>query len=134
MGGTGVVSIVLDADTSQVAAARRFVRRLLGDSVPADVASDLQLIASELFTNAVEHGVAPTVELAVESTDQYAGVVVTSGGTAGGVGPVVDWSVAAADAANGRGLGIVRRLSDEVIVERERDRFVVTARRSLGLI
>ena len=70
MGGTDVMSIVLDADTSQVAAARRFVRRLLGDSVPAQIANDLQLIASELFTNAVEYGGAPTVELAVESTEQ----------------------------------------------------------------
>jgi anti-sigma regulatory factor (Ser/Thr protein kinase) len=134
MGGTGLMSIVLDADTSQVAAARRFVRRLLGDSVPVDVASDLQLIASELFTNAVEHGGAPTVELVVESTDQYAGVVVASGGPAGGVRPVIDWAVADVDALNGRGLGIVRRLSDEVIVERQPGRFVVTARRSLRLV
>jgi len=131
MGGTGARSIVLDANTAQVAAARRFVRRLLADSVPLDISSDLQLVASELFTNAVEHGASATVEVAVESTPEFAGVSVVSVGPSGTVGPVIDWSVADSDAANGRGLGIVRKLSDELIVERDADHFAVTARRSL---
>jgi len=131
MGGTDARSLVLDANTSQVAYARRFVRRLLDGSVPAEIASDLQLVASELFTNAVEHGNAGTVEISIESTPEYVGVCVISGGPSPSVGPIIEWSVADADAINGRGLGIVRQLADELIVERGTDRFAVTARRSL---
>lgn len=131
MGGTDVTCIVLDADTSQVVYARRFVRRLLPDSVPAEIADDLQLVASELFTNAIEHGGATTVEVGVQATAEYAGVCVVSGGPAPAVGPAIDWTVAASDALDGRGLGIVRRLADELIVERDADHFSVTARRML---
>ena len=132
MGGTGDRSIVLDANTAQVAAARRFVRRLLGDSVPLQISSDLQLVASELFTNAVEHGASTTVEVAVESTPEFAGVSVVSVGPSLTVGPVIDWNVAESDAVGGRGLGIVRKLADELIVERDATHFSVTARRSLA--
>jgi anti-sigma regulatory factor (Ser/Thr protein kinase) len=130
MGGTAEMSIVLDASTSQVAHARRFVRQQLGTSVPNDVAADLQLVASELFTNAIEHGLGSVVEVAVESTPEFVGVSVASDGIAPDVGAVAGWSVAAADAPSGRGLGIVRALADELIVERADGRFVVTARRS----
>lgn len=132
MGGTSARSIVLDADTAQVATARRFVRRLLADSVPAEVSTDLQLVASELFTNAVEHGDNVTIELAVESTPEFAGVSVVSVGPSRDVGPVIDWDVAESDAIDGRGLGIVRKLADELIVERDAGHFSVTARRSLA--
>lgn len=126
------MSIVLDADTSQVAYARRFVRRLLADSTPDHVTNDLQLVTSELFTNAVEHGTAATVEISVESTPKFVGVRVVSEGPAPDVGPAIEWSVAESSAPDGRGLGIVRELADELIVERDGDRFAVTARRLLA--
>jgi anti-sigma regulatory factor (Ser/Thr protein kinase) len=132
MGGTTAQRIVLDADTAHVAVARRFVRRLLGESVPTEISSDLELVASELFTNAVEHGASATVEVCVESNAEFAGVSVVSVGPSASVGPVVDWNVAESDSINGRGLGIVRELADELIVERDADHFVVTARRSLA--
>jgi anti-sigma regulatory factor (Ser/Thr protein kinase) len=132
MGGPDARRIVLDADTAQVATARRFVRRLLADAVPAEVVDDLQLVTSELFTNAVEHGAAGTVEVVVESTPEFAGVSVVSGGPSSSVGPVIEWRVAGSASLNGRGLGIVRQLADELIVERDADHFAVTARCALA--
>ncbi len=129
MTGAHRATIVLGADAAEVSSARRFVRRELGDMVAPDVSGDLQLITSELFTNAVEHGVAPEVEVevVVESNDAVAEVTVRSLGPAD-VGPAAEWSGAEATSVTGRGLGIVRQLADELIVERSDDTFVVTAR------
>lgn len=123
-------TIVLDADTAQVAVARRFVRRSLDGQVPPEVSSDLQLIVSELFTNAVEHGDAEQVEVRLVVTSTEAGVTVDSRSPAHGVGPAETWEVADEESVTGRGLGIVRGLADAVQVERESGRFVVTASRT----
>lgn len=128
MTGARGASIVLDADAAEVASARRFVRRVLDGDVDPAVVGDLQLITSELFTNAVEHGAHGEVELSVECDGGTAEVTVRSIGPAD-VGPAVDWEIAEADSVTGRGLGIVRRLADELIVERNDGAFVVTARR-----
>jgi anti-sigma regulatory factor (Ser/Thr protein kinase) len=128
MTGARGASIVLDADAAEVASARRFVRRVLDGEVDAAVVGDLQLITSELFTNAIEHGAHDQVELAVECDGDTAEVTIRSHGPAD-VGPAVDWEVAEADSITGRGLGIVRHLADELIVERTAGTFVVTARR-----
>jgi anti-sigma regulatory factor (Ser/Thr protein kinase) len=127
MTGASRATIVLAAEAAEVSTARRFVRRELADGADACVLSDLQLIASELFTNAVEHGAHPEVEVIVEASDDTAEVTVRSGGPAD-VGPAVGWQVADAESITGRGLGIVRELADELIVERADDAFVVTAR------
>jgi anti-sigma regulatory factor (Ser/Thr protein kinase) len=119
--------IVLEADTSQIAYARRFIRGVLGDADPG-VLDDLQLIASELFTNAVEHGVDLTVRLCVETSGGFASVSVHSRGLHPGIGPTEHWAVAEPSATSGRGLGIVRRLADDVVVERIDDEVIVTAR------
>lgn len=128
MTGVNGTRMVLDADAAQVASARRFVRRALNGDVDAAVVDDLQLITSELLTNAIEHGSHHQVELSVDCHDGTAEVTVRSIGPAD-VGPAVDWEVADADSITGRGLGIVRHLADELIVERDGGAFVVTARR-----
>lgn len=122
-------TVVLEADTAQVAVARRFVRRAVGDTVPPDVASDLQLIVSELFTNAVQYGRSGSIEVTVEVTSDAAGVRVDSDGPATSVGPIETWEVADEEEITGRGLGIVRELADVVHVERRDGHFVVSARR-----
>jgi anti-sigma regulatory factor (Ser/Thr protein kinase) len=128
MNGLNGTRIVLDAVSAEVASARRFVRRALAGEVDPTVVGDLQLITSELFTNAIEHGLHHQVELSVDCHDGTAEVTVRSHGPAD-VGPATDWEVAHADSITGRGLGIVRHLADELIVERTSDSFVVTARR-----
>ncbi|MCB0966566.1 MAG: ATP-binding protein [Ilumatobacter sp.] len=127
MGERAATSIVLEADASQVAHARRFVRRTLTDADPA-VLDDIQLIVSELFTNAVEHGSADSVEVVLAVSGGIVSVTVDSRGPTPGVGPASEWAVADPEALNGRGLGIVRQLADELVVERNGDEFLVTAR------
>lgn len=127
MTGVHRATVVLAADAAEVAAARRFVRRELGDRAAADVAGDLQLITSELFTNAVEHGAGAQVEVVVEAAETSCAVTVRSVGPAD-VGPAADWAVAEASSVTGRGLGIVRELADDLVVERTDASFVVTAR------
>lgn len=128
--GADATTIVLEAEASQVAPARRFVRRMLAGSTDPATLSDLQLIVSELFTNAVEHGVDGTVRVVVHDTPGFVGVTVQSRGPAPAVGESSEWHVAAPTAISGRGLGIVRELADEVVVERIGDDLLVTARRS----
>lgn len=124
-------TIELEADTSQVAFARRFVRGVLADGVGADVLGDLQLIVSELFSNAVEHGDNTTVRVGVTQSDDFAAVSVRSDGSSHGVRPPDDWRVPDPEAITGRGLGIVREIADDVTVERDGDIVTITARCAL---
>jgi anti-sigma regulatory factor (Ser/Thr protein kinase) len=126
--GADATTIVLEAEASQVAPARRFVRRMLAESADATTLADLQLIVSELFTNAVEHGVDGTVRVVIHDRPDFVGVTVQSRGPAPGVGETSQWHVAEPAAISGRGLGIVRELADELVVERDGDQLLVTAR------
>lgn len=131
VGGKQASTLSLRASPAQVVAARRFVRRSLGDSIPAPVARDLQLIMSELFTNAVRFGTGPRVQVTVSRTAEFAGVSVDSRGRAPEVGSITEWRVAEPETIAGRGLGIVRQLADEIDVESGDDHFAVTARRQI---
>jgi len=130
MVGQGGSTLVFEAATGQVAMARRFVRTTVAGHVPDDVSADLQLIVSELFTNAVQYGRSATVTVTVEVGPDEAAVTVDSGGPAPDVGPVDTWRVADEEEITGRGLGIVRRLADVIRVVRDNDRFAVAARRT----
>ena len=130
MGERVATSITLEAATTQVAPARRFVRRTVGDA-DFSVVDDLQLIVSELFTNAVEHGSSEAIEVVVTQRPDCVSVTVDSRGPTPDVGPATDWHVAGAEALSGRGLGIVRELADDLVVERDGDAFVVTATKLL---
>lgn len=130
MVGQDGTTVVLEAATSQVAVARRFVRQALAGVVPDEVAADLQLIVSELFTNAVQYGSSDRVSVTVAIGPDEAGVTVDSGSPAPTVGPVDTWQVADEAEISGRGLGIVRRLADVVRVERDAHRFAVAAMRT----
>lgn len=113
---TDLAIIELPADVSRAGEARRLVRRASteADADPA-VVDDLQLIASELFTNAVEHGDGTVVTVRVVARDATIGVSVENVGRRA-VAPSEHWTVSAPDARSGRGLGIVRRLADAVDV------------------
>lgn len=126
MGERAATAITLEAAATQVAPARRFVRRTVEGADPS-VVDDLQLIVSELFTNAVEHGASDVIEVVVSQGPDRVSVTVDSRGPTPGVGPAADWRVADRDALSGRGLGIVRELADDLVVERDGDAFIVTA-------
>jgi anti-sigma regulatory factor (Ser/Thr protein kinase) len=131
--GPTAVSTDLTAEFVNVAAARRFVRANVAEfGMPPAVATDLELIASELVTNAIEHGAGHTVRITLDCRDGTAVLTVESAGPSPGVGPVREWEVADPTSIAGRGLGIVRRIADEVRVDQTSDRLAVTVRRHLG--
>jgi serine/threonine-protein kinase RsbW len=110
------------------------VDHLAQRGVPSTVIDDIELVTSELVTNAIVHprpragGSAIHVHLVLTDAVE---VVVTNDGSAGPIPPVDEWRPAPAVAPSGRGLGIVRRLCDHVTVEQRGGRAVITCRRRL---
>ena len=102
-----VMKCELEADLAEVGTARRFIRANLVD-VPPGLNADAQLVASELVTNAVEHGVGGPVVVALCRGDASIALTVESVGPAPDVGEVDEWQVAPVEEITGRGLGIVR--------------------------
>lgn len=123
---TSTRRVELDADLAQVATARRFVRAALDDVSPT-VNADAQLIASELVTNAVEHGRGTSVVIELQRRAAEIDVTVESEGPSPGVGAVEEWRVASVDEITGRGLGIIRNVAKRVAVRRVHGRLVITA-------
>jgi len=121
-----LMSVELAPVLAEVSTARRFVRASL-TGVSDAVASDAQLIASELVTNAIEHGVGGPVTMAVHLGDDVVSLTVESIGPAPNVGAVEEWRLAGVDEITGRGLGIVRAVADDVSVSRSPGRLVITA-------
>ncbi len=110
-------ALTLPTDPAQISVARRFVRQTVTEVLPPDVVADLQLIASELVSNTIEHGGAAEVVVTLEWTDANASVLVTTDARATDLGPVDSWTIAQVDEVSGRGLGIVRELADSVAIE-----------------
>jgi anti-sigma regulatory factor (Ser/Thr protein kinase) len=130
-----VLDLVVPARTDEVAVARHaVVEHLSRHGVSSVVVDDVELIASELITNAIVHPrpVPPdaAVLVHVEVSDQVV-MTVANVGSAGAIPPVKAWVPAAPEAAAGRGLAIVRRLCDDVAVEQRGDFAVVSCHRHL---
>ncbi len=119
--------LVMPADPSQIAPARRLVRTELAPMVPAALLDDLQLVASELVTNAIQHGASGPVTLTIAMDDERVAITVVSRGPSPAVGPVTNWTISEAPDVTGRGLGIVRRVADRVEVDQSADRLAITA-------
>lgn len=116
MAVTSELSTMVEADMAAVRTARQFVRSMLADHTTLEICNDLMLGTSELVTNAVEYGTGSAIQVTVRVADGRAAVTVTSAGGSDAIGSTTDWHVAGADARSGRGLGIVRAVSDEVSV------------------
>jgi anti-sigma regulatory factor (Ser/Thr protein kinase) len=135
--GAGAQSLDLEvqADPGQIGPARHAVVGHLADlGVPMMIIDDLELVTSELVTNAIVHphpnGRPNIVHVHVDVSDEIA-MSVTNIGSAAAIPPVDAWQPASPAAMSGRGLGIVRRLCDEVAVEQRGDLAVVRCWRHL---
>jgi len=124
--------IELEPAFENVATARRFVsERLDGVAPNSGIVDDFRLAASELVTNAVEHGNHEPVIVELAVNPDVVSLSVTSHSPYDHVAPVCDWTVADAEQITGRGLGIVRTLADDVSVSRGGGMLTITIERRL---
>lgn len=122
----------LAAELASAGAARRFVEGELREHVPPHALADLVLATSELVTNAIEHArTRPGVDVSVRLDAQKACVVVRSIGDHSGLAEAELWATSAPDVPSGRGLGIVRKICDEVAITRAGEVVEITIRRAL---
>ncbi|CNF82570.1 Histidine kinase-%2C DNA gyrase B-%2C and HSP90-like ATPase [Mycobacterium tuberculosis] len=104
-------ALTVDRDASSVALLRRYVDGAL--ELEGIDAEDLQLITSELGTNAVAHGAGERIRLLLTGNDEHVRVEVSDGG---GGEPVV--REAGLGAECGRGLMIVEAVAERWGVRR----------------
>jgi len=112
--------------------ARRFVRAELSQLAGAEaVVDDLDLVVSELVANAIQHGDGSNIVVSVDGRSAIWFAVAVSNGVATSRPPMdpTTWAVAATDQPSGRGLGIVRRLAEEIDVAESDGNLHVTCRR-----
>ena len=133
--GNDVLDLEVPARTDAVATVRHaVVDHLTTRGVPSTVVDDIELVTSELVTNAIIHPRplhgGPSVHLRLSLSDAIK-LMVTNVGPATAIPPVDEWQPAPPFALSGRGLAIVRRLCDNVTVEQAGERAVVTCRRRL---
>ena len=99
-------------------AARQFITETLRtNGADAQVIKDFVLVVSELATNIIEHGDGSSLVIYLDVTDPRWWEVEVVGGAATPPAQLLQpetWTVASADDASGRGLGIVRHLMDEI--------------------
>jgi len=114
-------------------AARRFVTETLREhGASSNVIGDYALAVSELATNVIEHGDGSGLTIRIDVSDPLWWEVEVAGGTANADNSVLHpntWSVAGAEQASGRGLGIVRHLMDHVVADATDGRVSIRCRR-----
>jgi serine/threonine-protein kinase RsbT len=121
----------LRARPADVSEARHAVASFLADrGVSSMVVDDMELVTSELVTNAVVHGLRGSIGLEVDTESEIV-VTVSNVGPAAMIPPIDQWRAAPPLAPSGRGLGIVRRLCDDVAVLEIDDTTVVVCRRRI---
>ncbi|MGH9243159.1 MAG: ATP-binding protein [Acidimicrobiales bacterium] len=109
---TETATITLRSHPASVRLARRFVWSWLGQRGTTRIGEDLQLVASELVTNAVRHSVLSAVHISRRG-DAIRLEVDDQGGGKPRLLPLADPT-----AASGRGLRIVERLASSWGVDR----------------
>lgn len=127
-GVSGSERLVISADLSNVSAARRFVRTVLVGA-PDDIVADMQLAASELVTNAIEHGKGDEIVVTVAAEEPRFDLSVTSADAGAAIEARTDWGLPEAQSRAGRGLGIVGEIADDVGVVRSGELLTITVTR-----
>ena len=133
--GERAIDLTVPVRSDAVAAMRHAVAAHLSRrGVPSTVVDDMELVASELVTNAIVHA-RPShgdvgVQVSVDLSDTIE-LVVANQGSVGAIPPVEEWQPAPPWSPSRRGLGIVRRLCDTITVEQSGERAVIRCRRRL---
>lgn len=100
------------ASTESIHAARSYVRQT-AEEVMVDVTAvaDVELAASELISNAIEHGSGPDFRVYVGIDDDHFVLEVASRFSGAGFDDPSEWKLAPPEALSGRGLGLVKAMS-----------------------
>lgn len=114
-------------------AARQFVAATLRrhDAAPK-VISDYALVVSELVSNIIEHGDGSSMVISLDVANPDWWEVEVVGGSMTSPGSLLQpdtWTVAGADEASGRGLGIVRHLMDDIVTRTDAGQVSIRCRR-----
>ena len=109
-------SLFCEGSGPTAATARRKIAEIVGAFHPEQMVRDAQLVASELITNALEHGAIGTVVLDVAVHPDGVSVCVTSHGDGDRLPETSTWELPDAAARSGRGLAVTQALSDAVRV------------------
>jgi len=122
MEGSEVSERKFGGQTSSIREARLFVRQAAAEvldleGLESDLPGDLELAVSELVTNAIEHGLDEPVTVIVAATADTVVVSVRSVRTPSGIADPSTWASPLPAVRSGRGLAIVRSISDEVLVD-----------------
>jgi anti-sigma regulatory factor (Ser/Thr protein kinase) len=105
------------AATASIREARRFVKaEAAAVGASGTTLDDIELASSELASNAVEHGSGSTFQVSVILGDAHVDVEVTSEVAGRIVADPADWIGPAADSITGRGLNLVKMLSEDTWV------------------
>ncbi|MEZ5297683.1 MAG: ATP-binding protein [Ilumatobacteraceae bacterium] len=122
-----------DGGVACAAEARHRIAELASSYHPERIVRDAQLVASELVTNALEHGALGGVILDTTVTTEGVTLCITSHGASERLPDPDDWTLPPASALTGRGLAVTRRLADPVRVAKvpgavdDRDLISITA-------
>ena len=112
-------------------AARDFVVGELRRATASDrTVNNFELIVSELVTNSVQYGNGSEIVVGIDAVSDGWYAVSVSSGVDGKLPPLdpTSWTVADAEMRNGRSLGIVRSLADDVAVAVNDGRLVIVCR------
>jgi anti-sigma regulatory factor (Ser/Thr protein kinase) len=125
--------LTIPPSPAHLAGLRRAARASLRE-VSSEVAEEVVLAVNEAATNAILYGsgAGHPVEVAVAVTADWVEATVLDHGPALPPPPLLDGGDAEALGAHGRGLWLLRRLVDEVRLERVRLGTRVTLRRWIG--
>jgi len=128
-GGTDTMNIsavdreqqIFEAIPASAGGARKFVGEILRlRDAPDSVVVDFQLVVSELVANAIEHGDGDGLTVRVDCSDHHWWEIEVVSGLANNgykIQQSKELEIAGNEHSSGRGLGIVRKLMDDVVTD-----------------
>lgn len=120
--------VLTGTDPRDAWTSRQFVKSVLDGRAADHVALDAQLVVSELVTNAIQHGVPAPISVILQVKGRRAWLTVANQAPVSvHVPPIDHWLIDGDDRLCGRGLGIVKILSDNVEMSHTGSHLTITA-------